>query len=47
VKLFSDEQLKRLDIDELRRQLGLKIGGYIIAVKDLPAPSCDVPRSAL
>jgi hypothetical protein len=35
--MFSDDQLRRKDIDTLRRWLLHKLGGYIIAVKDMPA----------
>lgn len=35
--MFSDEQLRRKDIDTLRRWLLRKLGGYRIAVKDMPA----------
>jgi hypothetical protein len=34
--MFSEEQLKRKDIDTLRRWLLHKLGGYMIAVKDMP-----------
>jgi hypothetical protein len=37
VKIFSEQQLQRFDIDTLRRMLRSKLGGYIIAVKDVPA----------
>ena len=37
VNLFSEEQLQRLGIDALRSLLRPKLGGYIIAVKDIPA----------
>ena len=37
MNLFSEEQLQRLGIDALRSLLRPKLGGYIIAVKDIPA----------
>ncbi|HTT80843.1 MAG TPA: hypothetical protein VMF86_14300 [Stellaceae bacterium] len=37
MELFTDAQLQRLDIDTLRRMLRAKLGGYVIAVKDIPA----------
>ncbi len=33
--MFSDDQLKRKDIDTLRHWLRQKLGGYMIAVKDM------------
>jgi hypothetical protein len=48
--MFSEDQLKRKDIDTLRRWLSHKLGGYIIAVKDMPQGQrlyrgeCGAPR---
>ena len=35
--MFSDDQLRRKDLDTLHRWLLRKLGGYMIAVKDMPA----------
>jgi hypothetical protein len=37
VNFFSEEQLKRLDVDTLRHHLRSKLGAYMIAVKTVPA----------
>ena len=37
MSIFSDEQLRRLDIDAVRTALRRQLGGYVIAVKDVPA----------
>lgn len=35
--MFSDDQIRNKDIDTLKRFLRLKLGGYVVAIKDITA----------
>ena len=35
--IFSEDQLRRHDLDDLKRFLRLKLGGYGVAIRDLGA----------